>query len=317
MNNNRILNDIIDSVQILDSKNIKEYKYITDILNSIFGNNYGGWMKATWPSNNPKYNFRVWFPQLAIKDTSGKDKAATFDCINTISDDWQNLTYIDLKEDVDCTENPYLGYDLIFAKDPKGNYIFRGVFMLDTNTLTKNGFTSRRIATKVKLIGKPVNSIELIEIKSNNKNKIRIKTELMLDELLKNKEFYDLNFSNKKNTVVLHNNRTLLDIYYRQNEIRINIKDNSDLMNIYKLLLNNSIAFQKESADPYATKGQFSFFVNENDIKVALIHLLLTINDAVEPKLLPDGRVVCGRCNYIFYKARRCPNCGQLIKYGD
>lgn len=159
----KVIKPQIEKYIDLDADDKKEYQHITDILNSLFGNKYGAWMKATWPSQQPKSNFRVWFPQLALTDASGKLKAATFECVNTISSDWRSISYIDLKENVNCEENPYLGYDLIFAKEPNGNYIFRGVYQLDTSTLHKKGFISRRITKRVRIIGTPVNRIEFID----------------------------------------------------------------------------------------------------------------------------------------------------------
>ena len=192
---------------IIDTDNGVEYKYVVDILNSIFSTQYKAWMKATWPSNRPDGNFRVWFPQLALTDTNGNLKAATFECVNTISDDQETIKYIDLKEEKRCDIDAYEGYDLIFAKEPKGNYIFRGVYVLDKATLNPHGYSSRRVAKKVKIIGKPAYRIEIIS---------------------------DINFPMKPKFI--ENNKGLI-------------------------------------------------------------------------------KVVCNNCDYKFTKAKRCPICGQLIKY--
>lgn len=41
------------------------------------------------------------------------------------------------------------------------------------------------------------------------------------------------------------------------------------------------------------------------------------INVPREPKGYEGDKAICPNCNYIFKKAVRCPDCGQLIKYND
>ena len=70
----------------------------------------------------------------------------------------------------------YWGYDLIFAKEPNGGeYIFRGVYVRDGEKSKPNHDVSKRIATKVKLLGSPVYDVELLDtIQASNEKGINI-----------------------------------------------------------------------------------------------------------------------------------------------
>ena len=174
------LEEYID--QVLDSSNSKqfevldaskhiEFKSIFEAINACIGTHYTGWMKACYPSVNGDLKFRMWFPKLA-KIKNGEKVSAAFDCINTISDDWNQLVFEDLKKSPDYVEKPeniYKGYDLIFAKDTDGGYLFRGVYVYDEVNSKGNRSVSKRIATKVRLLGNPTTDIELID-NANNKD---------------------------------------------------------------------------------------------------------------------------------------------------
>lgn len=54
-------------------------------------------------------------------------------------------------------------YDLIFSKEIGGHYYFRGVFVGDSEHSAPNHHVSKRIATKVKLIGCPARRLELLD----------------------------------------------------------------------------------------------------------------------------------------------------------
>lgn len=154
-----------ERLEILDASLHIEFKSIYEAINTCVGTNYTGWMKACYPSVNGGLNYRMWFPKLAkIKD--GQKESAAFDCLNTISDDWNQLVFEDLKRSPDYeqdSEQMYKGYDLIFAKDPDGGYLFRGVFIRDEDNSKGNKFVSKRIATKVRMIGNPADNIELLD----------------------------------------------------------------------------------------------------------------------------------------------------------
>ena len=151
---------------ILDVNQYVEYKTIYEAINATVGTNYKGWMKACWPSVFPEGAFRMWFPKLKeIKN--GRPAPASFDCLNTISDDWNEVIFDDLKKRQTNTSPQYYGYDLIFAKEPNGGpYIFRGVFIRDIEKSYPNHGVNKRIGTKVRLTGisgLPADKIEILD----------------------------------------------------------------------------------------------------------------------------------------------------------
>lgn len=162
-------NDKYDN--ILDAEQMISYNSIYEALNASFGTEYTGWMKATWPNNSGNGNFRVWFPKLA-EHKNGELFPAAFGCVNTITDDWNEIVYDDLKNTQADLKDKYWGYDLIFAKEPKeGPYIFRGVYIRDKDKSSPNHDVSKRIGTKVKIIGSPASDIEILDdFRSTNKS---------------------------------------------------------------------------------------------------------------------------------------------------
>lgn len=148
---------------ILDAFDIISYKTIYEALNATVGTNYTGWMKATWPSVYTSRPFRIWFPKL-VETKNGKLVSAAFDCVNTISDDWNEVIFEDLKNEYIEGGEKYTGFTLVFAKEPKGGpYIFRGVYINDDEKSSPNHYVSKRIGTKVKLTGQPSNAIEILD----------------------------------------------------------------------------------------------------------------------------------------------------------
>lgn len=149
---------------ILDVADNIRYKKIYEAINATVGTNYSGWMKAGWPDGKSEYPFWIWFPKLA-ETKDGKLVSAAFDCINTISDDWNEVIYEDLKDtppeiDGSWRTSPVL----IFAKEPKGGpYIFRGVYVRDTLKSRYKHHVVTRIGTRVKLIGKPAENIVILD----------------------------------------------------------------------------------------------------------------------------------------------------------
>ncbi len=147
---------------VLDAGQNMSFHSIYEAINDCMGTSYTGWMKACWPNVHGNGKFRLWFPKLArIKD--GQNVAESFDCVNTISADWNELVFDDLKKRHSDMDDKYTGYDLIFAKDVDGEYIFRGLFVWDKDKSTPNHDVSRRVASKVKLIGDPVIDIEPLD----------------------------------------------------------------------------------------------------------------------------------------------------------
>ena len=139
------------------------YTKIYDAINATVGTNYTGWMKATWPGRNSEMSFWIWFPKLA-ETKDGELVSAAFDCVNTISDDWNELIFDDLKDTPPDDEKHITPPVLIFAKEPKGGpYIFRGVYLKNEEKSKHKHDVYYRIGTKVRLIGQPSKKIEILD----------------------------------------------------------------------------------------------------------------------------------------------------------
>ena len=147
---------------ILDANQKVRFHSIYEAINECMGTDYTGWMKACWPNVKGNGKFRLWFPKLARKK-NGRNEAEAFDCVNTISEDWNEFTFDDLKDRHSDMNNKYTGYDLIFAKEVDGDYIFRGLYVRDEEKSAPNHDVSKRIASKVKLVGNPVYDIEPLD----------------------------------------------------------------------------------------------------------------------------------------------------------
>lgn len=142
---------------------ILRYTKIYDAINAAVGSAYTGWMKATWPVDKTKLPFWIWFPKLA-ESKGGKMVSAANDCVNTISDDWNELVYDDLKDSPPEDENYVVPPVLIFAKEPKGGpYIFRGVYEKNREKSKHRHHVYDRIGTRVKLVGQPSGKIEILD----------------------------------------------------------------------------------------------------------------------------------------------------------
>ena len=150
--------------RIIDVNQHLSYNSIYEAINEIVGTNYKGWQQACWPSakGTEKTNFRIWFPKLAVK-RNGELFPAANDCLNVLSDDWNEMVFDRLNHAPINNEVYYTGYDMIIAKEPNGKYIFRGVFLLDKDKTYSNHYVSKRIGTKIKLVGTPAYKIEILD----------------------------------------------------------------------------------------------------------------------------------------------------------
>ena len=166
---------------ILDVKENIKFHTIYEAINYCAGTNYTGWMKACWPIVYPKDGFRMWFPKLSPR-RNGKYISEAFDCINVLSDEGNYLIFDDLKQRNPSIEpeDHYWGEDLIFAKEVDGDYLFRGVFVRDGERSSPNHMVSKRIATRVKLIGQPARRIELLDSSDNTQRNDDINTPMKL-----------------------------------------------------------------------------------------------------------------------------------------
>lgn len=156
--------NMTERLEILDANANVEFDSIYEAINAVAGTNYTGWMRATWPgaSKGRVRNFRMWFPKLA-KKVNGQYVAAANKCINILSEDGNEFLYEDLNLRDDGTYEPFSNYDLIFAKDVNGGYKFRGVFLLDASKSSPNHYVSKRVATKVRMLGTPPFNVELLD----------------------------------------------------------------------------------------------------------------------------------------------------------
>lgn len=149
--------------KVLDASQNISYHTIHEAINDTIGTNYAGWMRACWPNVMGNGSFRLWFPKLAHYE-DGKLMPAAFGCVNTLSPDWDQLVFDNLKDSDDENTEYYNGYDLIFAQEPhSGLYIFRGIFIRDNEHSRPNHSVSNRVATKALLLGNPANEIQLLD----------------------------------------------------------------------------------------------------------------------------------------------------------
>ena len=121
-------------------------------------------MKAGWTDGKSDYPFSIWFPKLA-ETKDGKLVSAAFDCVNTISEDWNEVIFDDLKDTPPEIDNNWRTCPiLIFAKDSNGGpYIFRGVYLHDAEKSKYKHHIVTRIGTRVKLIGQPSEQIVILD----------------------------------------------------------------------------------------------------------------------------------------------------------
>ena len=148
--------------QILDVSERRAFRTIYEAINWCVGTDYKYWGRACWPNYNPTDGFRMWFTQLAYVER-GRYVPAAFDCINLLccNGNYHVFDKVNPKEP-DAMNTPKYKYDLIFSKELGGMYYFRGVFVRDSEHTAPHHYVSKRIATRVKLIGYPARQLELL-----------------------------------------------------------------------------------------------------------------------------------------------------------
>ena len=163
MAKNKILPKRLDYLDVNDSA--CQFRINVDVLNEAFGFGESLFMKAGYPRNpkesipgsKPGDRFRIWLPKL-YGNISGWH--------NILSDDGEHFyeksddsTAVDWM-DVDDSGSKALS--IIFAQEKRNDpYRFVGVFK--AGKMEHLNHTYDRIATRVKLIGNPVNRIELLD----------------------------------------------------------------------------------------------------------------------------------------------------------
>ena len=148
--------------QILDVSERRAFRTIYEAINWCVGTDYRYWGRACWPKVNPTDGFRMWFTQLAYVER-GRYVPAAFDCINLLCCDGNYHVFDKVNpKEPDAMDAPKYKYDLIFSKEYGGMYYFRGVFIRDNEHTAPHHYVSKRIATRVKLIGYPARHLELL-----------------------------------------------------------------------------------------------------------------------------------------------------------
>ena len=152
-----------ERTKILDVYERRAFRTIYEAINWCVGTNYTYWGRACWPSVNPTDGFRMWFTQLAYVE-HGRFVPAVNNCLNLLccNGNYHVFDKIGPIEPDDRSRHKWK-YDLIFSKEVGGYYYFRGVFIGDYEHSAPNHHVSKRIATKVKLIGCPARRLELLD----------------------------------------------------------------------------------------------------------------------------------------------------------
>lgn len=151
---------------ILDANDSSlSFRINVDVLNEAFGVGRSMFAKACYPDKkftyisgtNPEDKFFIWMPKLYGNSSEWK---------NSISPDGNTVYEIaEAKKSRDWMQEDngfFEGLRIIFVKpSPKEPYKFVGVFENGTMRFLRHDY--KRIATKIKLIGNPVHTIELLD----------------------------------------------------------------------------------------------------------------------------------------------------------
>ena len=157
-------------LEILDANdNACEFRINVDVLNEAFGIGRSMYLKACYPDRknvtfsgtNPDDKFIIWMPKLYSNNSEWKNVLTNGG--DVIREDAEATRHTDW---IDISKHPLNVLRLVFVKeDPKSPYKFVGVYKLDKKDYLHH--TYNRIATRVRLIGNPVTSIELLDDNRN------------------------------------------------------------------------------------------------------------------------------------------------------
>lgn len=149
--------------RVLDANENRSFRTIYEAINWCVGTDYRYWGRACWPNYRPTDGFRMWFTQLAHIER-GTLVPSINDCLNLLCSDGNYFVFDYVgpnRNDDEYKRDPW--YDLIFTKDVGEDYVFRGVFVKDDVNSALYHHVSKRIATKVKLLGCPARRLELLD----------------------------------------------------------------------------------------------------------------------------------------------------------
>lgn len=153
-------------VDILDANDAScEFRINIDVLNEAFGVGRAMYAKACYPDKKdvtfsgtkPGDQFIIWMPKLYSNSSEWKNSLYNDgqeiheDAETTRTEDW-----------IDIKKHDLSALRLVFVKpDAKSPYKFVGVYR--SGKMGHLHHTYERIATKARLIGNPVNRIELLD----------------------------------------------------------------------------------------------------------------------------------------------------------
>ena len=159
-------------IDILDANDPKcTFRINIDVLNEAFGLNRSLYMRASYPADGPTgedwipgtnkgEKFFIWMPKLFSNSSEwGNSISADSTLIYEIAEPGKADDYLFTAGD---TEPAFYMKRLAFVKESqKAPYRFAGVFVADEYNFKRHIF--KRIAARVRLIGNPVTSIEILD----------------------------------------------------------------------------------------------------------------------------------------------------------
>ena len=153
-------------VDILDTNDAScKFRINIDVLNEAFGIGRSMYAKACYPDTKdgsflgtkPGDRFIIWMPKLYSNSSEWKN--SLYDGGREIHEDAEDTRHEDW---IQIAKHDLSVLRLVFVKpDPKEPYRFVGVYR--SGKMNYLHHTYERIATKVRLIGNPVNQIELLD----------------------------------------------------------------------------------------------------------------------------------------------------------
>lgn len=140
---------IAESISIDD-----DYRFdrIVDVMNGVFGWNYGACMKGFYHLNDER-TAGAWFPQMAVIE-NGVEKAqsTTKDWINVLSKDGMKIKMYTRDPSLVITHDGPSQLHLTFARFPGQSYKYIGTFVWDTSVPYKPmEYWYKRIATSFRI----------------------------------------------------------------------------------------------------------------------------------------------------------------------
>lgn len=146
----------------LDANDSPQFRVKIDILNEAFGYSISGWVRAVYPLKNDTYicgskpdeKYIIWAFNEGKNDS---DYCNTFSTDkNEIYEDSEHEDYYLDSENIAATGEPRI----VFSRKKGGYFVFNGIYM--PYEIDNKHHVFKRIATKIKLVGNPVDHVEII-----------------------------------------------------------------------------------------------------------------------------------------------------------